>query len=482
MIFDYILNRKVGFELKLLIMLLEKIKQIYKDIHQMKKVSELINYIPMQSIERAAAVLLIIWVLSPIIIMFSYNSTEGVERSLLLIFRHIFWYGILQTIGFLGCILNVVVFSKSIIKAKIEKMSIKQYIKNNLFFVFLCLMLIWSIFSCIASENVNISFNGTSYRKEGIITYFTYCGILGCGYVIRNKQVIKRILEIFTLSATILSILMLINSKALNEFLGFSVRSTVFLQFNHFGYYLGMSIMSSLFLIQIDMKSPKKLISHLVIFAVITAALIGNESLGPYLAVVAGLICSISLIIWLDKSFLKRTLIAVGVFAMVTITMNIHNSHLYKDIWTLKGDITKIVKETSDVDKAGTGRWILWRNGVRFISEKPLFGYGPDNLGEQYAKVKIRTDRPHNEIIQFAASLGIPAAIFYIMAMINYFRIFLKYRKRVSIIEIGMLCIVVAYLASSMFGNTMYYTSPFFFMLLGISSGRQKLLDSKTAI
>lgn len=463
--------------MKSLITALKKTKHIYRDIHQMKKISELIDYIPMQSIERVAAVLLIIWVLSPIIIMFSYNynSTEGTGLPLLLIFRHIFWYEILQTIGFLGCILNIVIFSKSIIKAKSEEVSIKQYIRNNLFFVFLCLMLIWSIFSCIASENFHISFNGTQYRKEGIITYFTYCGILGCGYIIRNKKYIKHILEIFTLSATILSILMLINSKTLNEFLGFSVRSTVFLQFNHFGYYLCMSLMCSLILIQIDIKSSPKLIARLAVFAIITSALIKNESLGPYLAVVVGLISSISLITWLDKRFLKRTLIAVGMFAIVTVTINISNSHLYKDIWTLGGDITKIVKETPDVDKAGTGRWILWRNGVRFISEKPLFGYGPDNLGDQYAKVKVGTDRAHNEIIQYAASLGIPAAIFYVMAMMNYFIVFIRNRKKISIVEIGMFCAVVAYLVSSMFGNTMYYTSPFFFMILGISAGRQKL-------
>jgi O-antigen ligase len=128
------------------------------------------------------------------------------------------------------------------------------------------------------------------------------------------------------------------------------------------------------------------------------------------------------------------------------------------------------------VNSAGTGRWILWMNGLKFISEKPVLGYGPDNLGKQYAKVKISTDRPHNELIQFAASLGIPAAIFYIIAIGSYFLVFLKLRKRASTLEIAILCAVIAYLASSMFGNTMYYTSPFFFMILGLSSGSQKLL------
>lgn len=457
----------------------EKIKHIYQDIHQMTKVSQLIDYIPMKSIEKVATLLLIIWVLSPIIIMFSNNSIQDVEQSFVLIFKHTYWYEILQTIGFLGCILNIIVFSKSILKAKNEKLSIKQYLKNNLFLLFLFLMLIWSIFSCVASDNIDISLNGTLYRKEGVITYFTYCGILGCGYVVRNKQFIKRILEFFTLSATALSILMLINSKTLNKLLGLTVHSAVFLQFNHFGYYLCMSLMCVLLLFQMEKKSTSKLMFRIAIFAVITAALVENGALGPYLAVIAGLVCSVILTIWLDKKHLKRILIVVGVFIIVTLIMNVSNGHLYKDIKILGGDISKIANESPDVGKAGTGRWILWMNGLRFIAEKPVFGYGPDNLGYQYAKVNISTDRAHNELIQFAASLGIPAAIFYIIALAAYFIVFLKHKKQVSTLEIGLLCTVIAYLVSSMFGNTMYYTSPFFFMLLGISSGRQKLLDSK---
>lgn len=457
----------------------EKIKHTYNDIHRMTKISELIDYISIQSIEKVAAILLVIWTLSPIIIMFSYNSMQGIEPYLFLTLKHIYWCQILQTIGFLGCILNIIVFSKSILNAKRESVSIKQYLKDNIFLLFLVLMLFWSIFSCLASDNLEIAFNGTLYRKEGLVTYFTYFGIFGCGYILRNKRFIRYILEVFTLSSAVLSLLMLINSETLNKLFGFTVHSTVFLQFNHFGYYLCMSTMCVLLLFQIDKKSKLRRVFRITSFSIIAAALMENGSLGPYLAVVAGLLCSVILTIWINKLLLKRTLLLVGVFIIVTIAMNIYNGHLYKDIWTLGGDVSKVMRESSDVDSAGTGRWILWRNGVRFISEKPLFGYGPDNLGEQYAKANVGTDRAHNEIIQFAASLGIPAAIFYIIAMVNYFIGFLRIRKKVSTIEIGMFCTVVAYLVSSMFGNTMYYTSPFFFMLLGISSGMEKSLKNK---
>ena len=190
----------------------EKIRYIYKDIHQMTKVSELIDYIPIKSIEKVAVLLLIIWVVSPIIVMLSNNFIQDVEQPVIVMFKQVYWYAILQTIGFLGCILGIINFSKSILNSKIQKISTKQYIKNNAFQVFLLLMLIWSILSCLASDNFILSFNGTLYRKEGVVTYFTYYGIFCCGYLVRNKRFIHYILEIFTLSATILSLLMLINS------------------------------------------------------------------------------------------------------------------------------------------------------------------------------------------------------------------------------------------------------------------------------
>ncbi|MVX62582.1 hypothetical protein GKZ28_02545 [Clostridium chromiireducens] len=445
----------------------------------MKKISELIDYIPAQSIEKVALLLLILWIMSPIAVMLC-GLTQDTNEPILSFKQYpvsIYWYQILQTIGFLGCILSIIVFSKSILDAKTKNLLVKEYIKNNILTLFLFVMLIWSIFSCLASENIDISFNGTLYRKDGLITYFTYCGIFCCGYIIRNKRFIKYILEFFTSTATLLSVLMLINSKYINDLFGLTSDSSVFYQFNHFAYYLCMSLMCSLVLFQIEKKSILILSIRIAMFAVITAALVKNGSLGPYIAVVFGLIASLILIIRLEKKYLKRILIPLGIFIGVTLIMNISNSHTFSDIKTLETDLYKVVNKSSDVDKAGTGRWILWRNGVRFISEKPLFGYGPDNLGDQYAKVKVGTDRAHNEIIQYAASLGIPAAIFYVIAIMNYFIVFIRNRKKISILEIGMFCAVVAYLVSSMFGNTMYYTSPFFFMLLGISSSRNKLIS-----
>ncbi|AWK49720.1 hypothetical protein DIC82_00810 [Clostridium beijerinckii] len=64
----------------------KKIKHIYDDIHHMKKVSELIEYIQPQAIEKAAALLLIIWVISPILVIIFSTPMQDVEQSKLVLY------------------------------------------------------------------------------------------------------------------------------------------------------------------------------------------------------------------------------------------------------------------------------------------------------------------------------------------------------------------------------------------------------------
>ena len=134
-----------------------------------------------------------------------------------------------------------------------------------------------------------------------------------------------------------------------------------------------------------------------------------------------------------------------------------------------------MIKNKSDkAASAGSGRWILWVKAAEFTAEKPLFGYGPDNLGERYAEEGIKIDRPHNEFLQISASLGIPALIFYLSGLASLYINFIRNRKQSTPFIIGLICTVTAYLVSSMFGNTMYYTTPFFMAILGITAGQIK--------
>ena len=97
--------------------------------------------------------------------------------------------------------------------------------------------------------------------------------------------------------------------------------------------------------------------------------------------------------------------------------------------------------------------------------EKPLFGYGPDNLNIPFNGT-VQNMRPHNTFIQIGASLGIawfseggnwePPRV----------KAFITKFKTTSFEDYGLFMVVLGYLVSSFFGNTEVYTTPFFIIIL----------------
>ena len=100
-----------------------------------------------------------------------------------------------------------------------------------------------------------------------------------------------------------------------------------------------------------------------------------------------------------------------------------------------------------------------------------MFGYGPE--GTYYTWIfedDMGYDRPHNEYIQTALFMGIPAAILYLTGLFMLFIYCIKNRKQLPSYAIISGTAVFAYCISAFFGNSMYYTTPYFFMMLGMLS------------
>jgi len=153
---------------------------------------------------------------------------------------------------------------------------------------------------------------------------------------------------------------------------------------------------------------------------------------------------------------------------------------------TLMGDMEDIATndESLNVVKErvgpGHGRMGLWRQGLKMIPRRPIFGYGPEMLDEELSK-DMWIDRPDNEFIQYAVFLGIPGLAFYLLALISMFIKQWLQMKKLDVTTIVSAGCVVAYLVSSMFGNSMFYTTPYLFMFLALASAAPKeLLASET--
>jgi O-antigen ligase len=198
-------------------------------------------------------------------------------------------------------------------------------------------------------------------------------------------------------------------------------------------------------------------------------ALIENGSFGPYIAVSMGLLFLMIMTFVLKKNKLIHSISITILFIGISVIMNFESSFLSNEINHLSEGIDDIIEDKEDADRAGSGRWGLWTNGIEFMLDKPVTGYGIENLENAYLEVDIIQDRPHNEFIQIAATTGIIGLLLYVSALGFHFLDFFKLKKKITYDHIGILMIVFGYLVSSFFGNSMFYTTPFFIMILGIS-------------
>lgn len=371
--------------------------------------------------------------------------------------------------------------SSFIIYDKIKKSENKKEILKEIFPVFLFIIyMIWTLNSCNKAVIKRQAFNGNSYRKEGYFMYINYAGFFLCAFLLENKKLKKMLLNTFIVSAMFLIVVTRISEggkKLTNIFVNNQIDDSVFRQFNHYGYYLMMAFITSLGLFITEKNKILKIV-YLIAYTLIGYASIYNDTFGCYLAILGILILYVIYAI-IKKKDRKLIFVAIAVFTLLSVitykgTINLaynNISQLVEDIKIIFYKIMDIEVEGIDVDKkfekTGTNRMELWTNGVKFILEKPIIGHGPDNLKTKYLLLGIDQDRPHNLLIYLACVSGIPGMLIYITAV--GIIVVKGIKKAIQTNENGkmFLIVVITYLISSMFANSMYYTSPYFFIFLG---------------
>ena len=121
------------------------------------------------------------------------------------------------------------------------------------------------------------------------------------------------------------------------------------------------------------------------------------------------------------------------------------------------------------VSNTGSGRGEVWLKSLDLIKQRPLFGWGLENmLNEFYYQYGINEGRTHNLILQLAGTTGIFGMLFYMIAVIAIFFKVISNYKNWGVIEYIAVPTFIAYMVSSMFGNSAFYTSPYFMIILGM--------------
>lgn len=322
------------------------------------------------------------------------------------------------------------------------------------------LLLLWGFFSVIFAEDKELAIIG-SHRMDGYFSYLIYASVYIGVRSLKNEKIKLWIIRFFSLVAT---------SLCMDFFFKESITSIFFNQ-NHFGYLLTLSSMLLCGLFIYERKIYIKIL-YILMFCINAYTLINVNTFGCYLAVLLGLVFTpvLMLISKKGKSFVLQSFIVLVLFVVISIGADSGTDITRNNFNQLGSDIEKIATNAEDVNDAGSYRIRLWKHSFKYIKEKPIFGWGPENTYYSFYEDGMGYDRPHNEYIQCALFMGIPAAIFYIVGLVLIFIHCMKNRKQLPSYAIISGITVFAYCISAFFGNSMFYTTPYFFIMLGIVS------------
>ena len=306
---------------------------------------------------------------------------------------------------------------------------------------------------------------GDPYRGENIFRFMFYPFIFFfCGMFIYKSGWKRGLLYLLMLTSVPLNIVTLIDKYVtpVYYFVGEGM-SSVFYQFNHYGYYLVVVSVTAALLFVYEEKLPLKMLS-LACFVLAVSTLIINDTLGAFLAAGFALVCFVVYSLIWERGRFKFILAVLGVFVLVTALCSFVKNDLVSSLANTVTDVQTIATNSEGAENAGTGRWGIWKSSVKFMLERPLYGWGIETLQHEYDLLA-----PHNEVLLYAVYFGIPVAVAYVAAVgFTMIRSMLSLKK---VPELTRICffVTIGYLASSMFGNTMHYTTPFMYCFLGLT-------------
>lgn len=367
-------------------------------------------------------------------------------------------------------VLAVIVYGTLAGRAVTQRTGLLRCFFRRRAYLFFDLMVFWILLSSVVTKTTHMWSLYDVYRNEpNKLVAAYYLVFFFCAAQVRSPEKKERIV----LFAVVLSVVLGIYSTvryhlvSLGRDVSISRYSVaVFFNNNHYGYYLAVHIMLSSGLFALSEKRSFRAVG-LAALAINTAVLAMNNTFGAWLACCAAFVFQF-VVLWIVRRRMDwRTPVGLGVFLLVTLLMSSRTQDILRSFVQFMDDVESIRADSAHADEAGSGRWIIWKLTVSMIAERPVFGYGAEGINDALYQATQNT-RPHNEILQHAAFYGIPAAVLYVCGVMS---VYLNgYRQRAALDAPSLLCLIGAfgYFVSSLFGNTMFYTAPFFFLFLGM--------------
>lgn len=372
-----------------------------------------------------------------------------------------------------GGVLLLIFFLANYKKIEIDK-------KDILLLIFAILIFI----STMLSSDLKTSILGTKKRYEGMLTLFTYILIYFCTKKIlnyKNKNNLLKVLYVIYISICILGVLQYyikIPNQNLYPIFNKGVCGT-FGNTNFIGSFLSLGIPAFTTLYIVKGKKLSFITSILVFFCLIAC---GARSSWVAFAVFV-FILLIYLIKMKNKEYLKRTAILFVCFALIFIYLFTAKSSFVRSKVNAMSNDVKVASTQGIDNKMGSNRIQIWKITIDLIKKYPIFGVGTDNLLnaslnnptndyiEYIEQTKRFIDKAHNEYLQIAVTLGIPALVIYLVFIV----LVLKGKEKQIFNNLNIFIIyssIICYLVQAFFNISTIGVAPLFWFALGLIDNR----------
>lgn len=361
----------------------------------------------------------------------------------------------------------------------------KLQFKINMSYVFIFIFLIISFISTLLSPYKPDVFFKIG-RYEGFLTTLLYVLIfLGISLFTKPKRIFMWAMGIGVGLCSIVAFLQILDFNVLWLFpnnLSYYTYSKSFLgtigNIDFLSAYLCL-VLPILFIF--SLKSDNK-VDRLLLFPTLlglTISLISRVSSG-LLALSGCVLLTIPLLFKDNKKAIKA---GIGVFILILI--------VGVGIFFYKGNNTTI-HEISEVlhgrmsDEFGTGRGLIWNQGIDLFLEHPWLGTGPGSTSKRYhikwyslnTRITNYVDNAHNAYLGYLINIGVFGALSYILFLLSCLIKWIN-KRNINYFYIAIGSGVLCYLMQDFFNLNTYMTAPLLFIMLGLLISKEGKLKNE---
>lgn len=367
--------------------------------------------------------------------------------------------------------------------------------KPHIAIEYIVLLFIWLVgVSTIFSVNKTTSLYGTEYRYEGLLALFSYCSLFLFSYRLLDTNKFEKVIHGMSIISVIVSIYGILQHYSLdflprNSSKEIYDRSYAFFDNpNFFGTYLVLIMMLTVAL-YLTAKNKKTSILYYLIICVTFIALIFSGTRSGWLGSFVGfLFIAILVVIKLKNLWGKWVLLSISLGLILTTINTIEKGSYVNRVNSAVSDSYQLVTNQS-TGYEGSNRFFIWEKSSPLIKTYFWLGSGPDTLEyvfpakpdeleKYFGTTNIKVDKAHNEYLQIAITLGVPALLTYLLLIFVVLKRAFQAAKAVTgndkILLMGLISAIVGYLVQAFFNISVVTVAPLFWALLGITLSKSE--------